>query len=405
MTESTTAPPAVELERVLDGARHMYDESVDFTLGVEEEFAICDPTTFGLVNRYEDVREQAIEDGFEDAVCGELLASEVEFRTGRCETYAEATRQVLASRAGVTGVMQKLGLAAASSGTHAFADYREQQKIDSPYYRRLVERLQYVAHRNNTFGLHVHVGVQGADRAIAIADALRAYVPELLALSASSPFLDARDSGLASARAMTFSRTFPRGSLAPAFGDMDGYLNYVRYLQSVGSIESYGQMWWSVRPHAMWGTIEFRMFDGQPDVRDTLALTAVARGLVALLAERHDAGDLGEPLPAHLVEENFWRATRYGTAGDFIDIPNARTEPADERIARLVEEVRGAANRADLGLETGLDRALAMLERGTQASLLRQVYERTGSLTAVMAEVAEQTMAPVDALAGVRPGR
>lgn len=402
---SPGAPPSTDVLRILDDAERVYAESVDFTLGVEEEFALCDARTLDLENRYDDVRSAAIERGFADAVCGELLASEVEFRTGRCETYGEAVRQVRENRAAIANITRDLGLVAAASGTHAFADYRKQQVVASAYYERLVHRLQYVAHRNNTFGLHVHVGVRDGDRAIAVADALRAYAPELLALSASSPFLDGRDSGLASARAMTFSRTFPRGSVAPVFGTLAGYDSHVRYLHDVGSIESYGQMWWSVRPHAMWGTIELRMFDGQPDGRDTLALVALGCGLVALLLERHDAGELGPPLPEHLVEENVWRAIRYGLDGDFIELPSARTVPGRERVARLVEEIRAAAGRAQLELDAGLDRVVAMLDRGSSAELQRAHLRDTGSLVETMRYVAETTHAPVADLAEVRRGR
>ena len=386
-------PAPMSIDELLDGARDRYENSTDFTLGIEEEYALCDPTTLDLVPEYDRANALAPEYGLATAVAGELLASEIEFRTGRCECWSDAVTELTQVRASVARMMLSLDLAVGTSGTHPWADYREQEKIDLPYYRRLVEKLQYVAHRNNTFGLHVHVGVRGVDRAVAVADALRTVQPLLLALSASSPFIDGRDSGLCSTRSMTFSRTFPRGNIAPAFGTWQAFTDYVRFLRDVGSIDTFGQMWWGVRVHALHGTVELRMFDGQPDVRDTLALAALAVGTVADLCGRYDAGELAGPLPEHLIDENSWRATRFGTAGEMIDLPGTKVLETTELIARLIANARVAGTAAGLGLDAGLDRCEAMLARGCSALVQRAASEAAGGeLLPAYRQVVETTM-------------
>lgn len=381
-----------EIETILAGAREKYETSTDFTLGIEEEFAILDPVSLDLVPAFTQLSDLAVTGGLAENVTGELLASEIEFRTGRCDDYAAAVSELTHIRARVAELMRDGGYAAAAAGTHPWADYREQRNIDTPYYQRLIHLLQYVAHRNNTFGLHVHVGVRDADRAIAVADTLRNFQPLLLALSASSPFLDGRDSGMCSTRHMTFSRNFVRGNIAPRFGTLDGYLAYVRFLAEARSIESYGQMWWGVRPHLMHGTVEFRMFDGQPDVRDTLALAALASGTVAHLCALYDAGELPEPFPAWQVDENLWRAARYGTDGTMIDLPSPRQRPTDELLYELIERAGTAGAAAGLRLDAGLERARDMVRRGCSALVQRDELLRAGDLAGAYRYVVETTM-------------
>lgn len=358
---------AAEIDGVLVAGFDKFEKSVDGTLGVEEEYAILDPNTYDLLPLFERVEAAAKDAGLVFEVCGELLASEIEFRTGKCESYEEACSEVNRIRGQVSELFLSLNLLAATSGTHPWADYREQTKIDMPYYNRLVERMAWVAHRNNTFGLHVHVGVRGADRAIRVADALRNYIPYLLAVSASSPFLDGKDSGLASTRAMIFSRNFPRGNIPPVFGTWEAYANFVRFLCDAGSIDSYGQMWWGVRLHALHGTVEFRMFDGQPHVQDTLAMVALASGLVAYLCDQHDAGTLEEPLPTHLIEENGWRATRWGLAAKLINLPGSDVMDARDAITQMLDRIAPVATARGLNLDAGFERVDYILANGNSA--------------------------------------
>ncbi|MBC7643751.1 MAG: YbdK family carboxylate-amine ligase [Thermoleophilia bacterium] len=361
------------IEPILQAARGIFEASTDFTLGVEEEFAILDPETLDLVPEYEQCRLAAVEAGLSDAVAGELLASEIEFRTGRCLNWAQAVEELTDIRSRVMRVMHDLNFKLGASGTHPWADYQQQIKIDQPYYQRLTERLAYVADRNCTFGLHVHVGVRGAERAIKVANAARAIQPLMLALSGSSPYIDGFDSGLCSTRSFTFSRTFPRGNLAPAFDSFDAYLEYTRWLRDTGSIFTAGQVWWGVRPHLLIGTGELRMFDGQPDVNDTLALAALAQGVIAHLCDLHDADALPEVPASHLVDENLWRASRWGTDARMVKLPGNEPITVCEAVARLVEQARTASTKHELGIEAGLDRVLEIAEHGCSAVRQRNV--------------------------------
>lgn len=384
------------IEMVLAGARARYERSTDFTLGVEEEYGILDPASLDLVPRFSTIEAAASAVGMGENVCGELLASEVEFRTGRCETFAEAVAWVHRIRAVAIAAARSEDLLLASAGTHPWADYRDQLIIDKPYYQTLVERLQYVARRNNTFGLHVHVGVRRADRAIRVADALRTWIPELLALSASSPYLDGVDTGLVSMRAMTFSRNFPRGNLPPAFGSWSAYEDLIRWYARAGSIDSYGQMWWGVRPHAIHGTIELRMFDAQPDVAGALALVALSQGLVAHLCDRLDAGDLDAPVPEHLIDDNHFRAVRWGTSARFVDLATGMARPVTDSLRELVSLARTAGRTHDLGIDEALDRVLHMIERGCEVLVFREAVQAAdGDLPTGYRALVETTMTPV----------
>lgn len=395
--EEQSAPdPAAEFDAHLARARERFESSTDCTLGVEEEYAICDPRTLDLVPRYDELHEAALAAGLGTAVAGELLASEIEFRTGRCEDWQQASDELHDIRRRVATVAVEQDALLGTSATHPWADYREQRIVELPYYAQLLERMQYVARRNNTFGLHVHVGVQGADRAIRIADALRAYQPLLLALSASSPFLDGLDTGLASSRHMIFSRNFIRGNVSPIFGSLDGYLDHLRWLRDAGSIDTVGQLWWGTRPHVLHGTVELRMFDGQPDVRDTLALTALASGTIAHLCRLDDAGELPPPVASHLIDENCWRAARYGTDAVFAALPSSDRMCAAEAIGRLIAAARSAGAAAGLGLDAGLDRAQELLDAGCSAHWQRSILEQGGSLEEAYRAVLDATMSSAD---------
>src|SRR5919197_2860935 len=207
-----------------------YERGRDFTVAVEEEFAILDPETLELTNRFEEFRDAAVGGPLEQHLVGELIASEVEVRTGRCETFAEAASKMTERRAQLHELALSLGVALASTGTHPWSRWQDQRIIDTPHYRRNDEILRYVVWRNNTFGLHVHVGIRGGDRAIAVHNALRRFLPELLALTASSPFVEVVDSGLHSARTQIFTRTFPRCGIPDAYEGWQGFAEYVAFI-------------------------------------------------------------------------------------------------------------------------------------------------------------------------------
>ncbi len=234
----------------LAAASRAYATSADRTVGIEEEFAILDPDGLDLAPRFEELEAAAQSDPpLAASISGELISSEIEIRSGRGEDLQDALVRQRDARRRLFALADRVGARLGSQGTHPWADYREQPNIDTEHYRRVVDGLQYVARRNNTFSLHVHVGVRGADRAVRVCDRLRGVLPTLLAVSSNSPFLDARDSGLHSARTQSFTKSFPRCGVPDAYGSWEAFADYVDLLVRTNSIVEYTQVWWSVRPH------------------------------------------------------------------------------------------------------------------------------------------------------------
>jgi glutamate---cysteine ligase / carboxylate-amine ligase len=371
-------------------AREQFESGQDFTLAVEEEFAILDPETLSLTNRFEELHAASRGTELDEYLVGELLSSEVEVRTGRCETFAEAAARVPERRRQLRELTDKHGVLLAATGTHPWSPWQEQRIIDTPHYRRNDELLQYVLWRNNSFGHHVHVGIRGADRALKVADALRIYLPDLLALSASSPFVENVNSGLHSARSEIFTRMFPRCGIPDPFGSWAAYEEYVRILFATNSILEHTQIWWSVRPHLSFPTVEIRICDGQTDMGESVSLAALCFSLTARLAR---AVDEGEPLPdpaPRLIEENFWRAIRYGLSGGLIDLKTLEVRAARAQIEALIEwvlpvaEELGAAQYLAVPTANAAERQIARYEEGAS---LEEIYaeqvvreeERVGS--------------------------
>src|SRR5689334_5466118 len=296
----------------LDLARERFESSVDFTIGLEEEFAIVDPRTLELEHRFEDVYAACQEDEvLAESAAGELIASEIEIRSGRAETFSEAVAMQRERRDRLFGLVGGMGLALAATGTHPWADYRDQRIIDTPHYNRLRRELGWVAQRNNTWSLHLHMGIRGADRAIAVCDRLRQDLPLLLAVSANSLFLDRRDSGLHSVRTEIFARTFPRCGVPSPFGDWAAYAEFVDLLVRTNTVMESTQLWWSVRPHHDFGTVEVRICDAQTRGDESFGLAALIAACIAQAAIEHDEGG-GDPLLADReIEENLWRAIRH----------------------------------------------------------------------------------------------
>jgi len=337
----------------MDRAREVFDASTDFTVGIEEEFALLDPHTHDLTQRFEDLRDAAQGDPLlEEGIAGELIASEIEIRSGRGADLAEAAARQQEMRAALFRLAAERGVLLGSTGTHPWSPWDEQRIIDTEHYRRVEEGLGYVARRNNSFSVHVHVGVRGADRAIDVCDRLRPVLPELLALSANSPFLDGHVAGLHSSRSQIFTRSFPRCGIPDPLGDWTRYAEYVDLLVATGSVVEPTQLWWSVRPHHAFGTVEVRICDAQSTAEEAGALCALMVSCVAQAALDHDQGVPHEP-PAHrLIEENLWRAIRYGLDGELIDLGSRATFPALAVPDRLLDWTAPA--RAQLGIEPAL---------------------------------------------------
>src|SRR6476661_3995390 len=263
----------------LDAAREVFETSQDLTVGIEEEWGLVDPQTLELVPKFEAMKEDGLSDDvLAQAISGELISSEIEIRSGRGEDVQHAIQLQREARRRLFALADKHGVALASTGTHPLSDYRDQHIIDTEHYRRVQDGLQYVARRNNTFALQVHIGVNGPDRAIQACDRLRPVLPLLLAISANSPYVDGQDSGLHSARTQTFTKSFPRCGVPDAFGGWSGrggFREYLELLIRTGSIVEYTQVWWSVRPHLSFGTVEVRICDAQVTAEESEALAAL----------------------------------------------------------------------------------------------------------------------------------
>ena len=355
----------------LVSARTAFDASTDFTVGLEEEFALLEPTSLGLVPRFAALRSAAESDpDLLRAIAGELISSEIEIRSGRGEDLAAAIAAQRDLRRRLFTLAADAGMALGATGTHPFSDYREQQIIDTEHYRVVEDGLKYVAWRNNTFSLHVHVGVQGADRAVAVCDRLRPVLPVLLAVSANSPFLDGRDAGLHSARTQTFTKSFPRCGVPDPFGDWETFAQYIDILVRTRSIIEYTQVWWSVRPHLSFGTVEVRICDAQATAAESDGLAALIVACVAQAARDHDEGVPAPEIPNRLIEENMWRALRYGLDGTLLDLVALEPYPGGQALERLLAWT--APMRDELGLdvalpaENGAQRQRAMIAAGME---------------------------------------
>ena len=331
-------------EEQIRAAREAFDAGQDFTLAVEEEFAVLDPQTLGLVGRFEELQAAARGTPLEAHLVGELISSEVEIRTGRCESFAEAAAKLGQRRAQLDELAGSLGIALAAVGTHQWSPWQEQRIIDTPHYRRNDELLRYVVWRNNTFGLHLHVGIRGADRAVAVCNALRNYLPELLAVSASSTFVEGVYTYLHSARTEIFTRMFPRCGVPDAYEGWQGFEDYVRFLYATGSIGEHTQIWWSVRPHLAFPTVEIRICDAQPDLEEARSLTALCYSLTARIARALDEGEALPDYPHRLIEENFWRAIRHGLSGELIELGSGEVRPARAHLEQLLDWVAPVAS-------------------------------------------------------------
>ena len=276
----------------LAAAEELFATSTDATVGLEEEFAILDAASLDLVPRFEELRDLAIADDpvLAEAIAGELISSEIEIRSGRGEDVHDALRRQRDARNRLFALAESRGVALGATGTHPWADYREQRNIDTEHYRRVVDGLRYVARRNNTFSLHVHVGTRDVERAVRACDRLRPVLPLLLSISANSPYLDARDSGLHSARSQAFTKSFPRCGIPDAFGSWKAFRDYIEFLIRTDSIQEYTQVWWSIRPHLSFGTVEVRICDAQTTAQEAEALSALIVASVAQALRDIDEG-------------------------------------------------------------------------------------------------------------------
>jgi glutamate---cysteine ligase / carboxylate-amine ligase len=370
-------------------AHETFEGSDDFTVGIEEEFALVDPETLLLIPRFEVLRDAAAGDPvLSESIAGELISSEIEIRSGRGSDVDDARARQGEARRRLFTLAREHGVALGATGTHPLSDYREQHIIDTEHYRRVEDGLKYVAWRNNTFSVHVHVGVRGADRAVRVCDRLRPVLPLLLAVSANSPYIDGRDSGLHSGRSQTFTKSFPRCGIPDVFGSWQAWADYVELLVRTGSIVEFTQLWWSVRPHHDFGTVEVRICDAQMTAAESDGLAALIVACVRRAAAEVDAGETPPDLPARLIEENTWRAIRYGLDGRLLDLEagggcdRIAEFPAGEALDRLrawsgadvmLPELNGAQRQRRM-IDAGATPSEVYVEclRETQATYLQE---------------------------------
>ena len=361
-----------------------FGRSAPFSIGVEEEFQLLSPESYELVSRFDEVAEAA----GDERVKPELLQSVLEVATSVGRNVPEAIEEARELRTRLRDAAAERGTLIASAGTHPFSRYEHQDVTEAPRYVGLIEKMGWVAERELIFGLHVHVGMRSGDEAIWVANALRTWLPELLALSVNSPFWQARDTGLASTRIKVFD-PFPRSGLPPTFASFAHFEALVERATKTNSFSDYTYIWWDLRPHPRLGTVEVRICDAQTRIDAVAGLVALVQSLAATLAERYDRDGTLPVQPITLVAENKWRAARYGLDADLIWLERDEERPARDALRHLVELAEPAARR--LGCAGELALVEEVLRRGTGTDEQCRIYAESDSLLAVAQFLARTT--------------
>ncbi|HSB40034.1 MAG TPA: carboxylate-amine ligase [Gaiellaceae bacterium] len=369
---------------------HNFGRGDPYTLGVEEEYMLLDGETLDLVQHVEAVLAATEGHELEPRVNPELMQSVLEIATPVCRTPADVWAELAKLRAYVTGLASDQGLRVGSAGTHPFSLFERQRITARDRYHHLVDQLQYVARRELIFGLHVHVAVDDAEKAVQVVNGLLAHLSQLLALSASSPFWRGELTGLESSRQMVFA-AFPRSGPPPRFRDYADYAEVVGQLEKTGCIADYTHIWWDIRLHPRFGTVEIRVCDAVSRVEDAVALAAYCQALVKLYSERYDAG---EAIPSYhriLTTENKWLAARYGLEAPVMDLATGRRNrvPVAQLVRRTLKEVEPHAR--ELGSDAELEGIREILARGNGSDRQRRIWNANRDLTEVVREIADTT--------------
>jgi carboxylate-amine ligase len=346
--------------------------------------------SFELVSRIDEVLDAVGEqEEHEGRVKPELLQSVVEVATRVTSSVGEAVEDLRGLRARLRDAATESNAVIAGAGTHPFSRYEHQEVTDRQRYVDLIEAMRWVAERELIFGLHIHIGLDSPDKAIACANAARTFLPELLALSANSPFWHGRPTGLASTRIKVFD-SFPRSGLPPSFASFEEFELLIDRGVKTNSFPDYTYIWWDLRPHPKFGTIEIRICDAQTRLSSMTAIVALAQSIVATLAADFDEGRPLPVQPVTLVGENKWRAARYGLDAQLIDLSSDTERPAPDAVRALVEWCEPKAR--ELGCLRELGEVEALLARGTGAAEQARIYEETETLLAVAQWLAEETV-------------
>jgi carboxylate-amine ligase len=371
---------------------HRFGAGTPFTVGVEEEYMLLDRRTLDLVQGADSILRAEQHGDFARLVSAELFESFVEFHTPVCATIADVARELRRVRAHAVAVADREGLLLGSAGTHPFSLFEAQHITESARYRALVDVLQYAARRELIFGLHVHVALPDPDMAIRVMNALHAHLCELVALSASSPLWRGEATGFAACRHIIFS-AFPRSGPPPRFCDYGEYAGTVQALMDTGCLEDYTRIWWDVRPHPRFGTIEIRVMDAVSRLEDAVALAAYVQALVHRLATAAP----GELAACHrmITDENKWRATRYGLQASLVDPVHG----VEIGVAALIERTLGVIepHARELGSDGQLEGIRRILREGNGATRQQAVFGRRRDPAAVARDIAEVTRSTIGA--------
>ncbi|HJS48898.1 MAG TPA: carboxylate-amine ligase [Gaiellaceae bacterium] len=395
MIETQAFPPSITgKESVAAGSvlDHAFGKSDPYTLGVEEEYQLLDERTFDLVQHIDTMLAAISGHELEARINPELMQSVIEITTPVCHTAGDVMRELVRLRGYVTEVARDKGLRVGSAGTHPFSLFERQRITAKDRYRALIDQMQYVARRELIFGMHVHVAVDDAEKAIKVVNGLLPQLGPLLALSASSPFWRGEPTGLSSSRQMVFS-AFPRSGPPPRFRDYADYAEVVGQLERSGCIADYTHIWWDIRLHPRLGTVEVRICDAVTRVEDAVAIAAYCQALVKQLSERYDSGDEIPSYHRILTSENKWLAARYGLEAPVMDLAAARRNriPIARLIRRTMAEIEPHAR--ELGSESELEGILEILARGSSSDRQLRIYTANRDIVEVAREIADATEA------------
>jgi glutamate---cysteine ligase / carboxylate-amine ligase len=360
-----------------------------YTLGIEEELMIVDSETLDLTNSIEGLLDDLANTSADGEVKPELMESVCEIATTPCHDAAEAGRQLEVLRRTVSETAGRRGWSIGASGTHPFAMWEDQRIVSRPRYRDLIAGLQFVARQELIFGIHVHVGVDDPDKAIHVTNGMRVHLPLLLALSANSPFWRAQSTGLLSARTPIF-RAFPRVGIPPRYDDFEDWSRRITFMIDSRAIADYTYLWYDVRPHPRFGTVEIRVMDSQTRLEHTLALAALVQALVKELCEHFESGQELSRYPYEMLDENKWLAARHGLEGELVDLPSQDRVRTNELTRRVVDRVRGHAQ--DLGSGNELEAIGDLLDHGAGASRQMVVFQANHDLHEVVQEIVDKTV-------------
>jgi glutamate---cysteine ligase / carboxylate-amine ligase len=358
-----------------------------FTVGIEEELMICDAESLELAQAIETITGD-LPDDLPGEVKPELMQSVLEVATRPCRNLVEASEQLRQLRRSVREVAARHGLAIGAAGTHPSAHYEDQLIVDQPRYKQLAAELQWIAEQELIFGTHVHVGIDGAEKAIYVADGMRGYLPLLLGMSSNSPLWQGRTTGMMSSRTPVF-RAFPRVGIPPYYGTWEIYSHRVEQMMRGGAIEDYTYLWWDVRPHPNLGTVELRVFDQQTRIEHTIGFAAFGLALAHRLSNEYEDGVPSIEYPLELIDDNKVRAALVGIEGELIDFDQGLEVPGEEMTLGVIEDLREDARA--LGVEEELALLTDLVENGTGARKQLNWLSEHGDIGGLMREIVAAT--------------